>query len=67
MTSKMNAPRAEANKSIAEVEKTAVSLSGILTGYYCLVTVRQLTAWMAFMFNAVFRGIINIPKTVFNL
>jgi len=28
----MNAPRAEANKSIAEVEKTAVSLSGILTG-----------------------------------
>jgi len=26
----MNAPRAEANKSMAEVEKTAVSLSGIL-------------------------------------
>ena len=26
----MNAPKAEANKSMAEVEKTAVSLSGIL-------------------------------------
>jgi hypothetical protein len=26
----MNAPRAEANKSMADVEKTAVSLSGIL-------------------------------------
>jgi len=26
----MNAPRAEANKSMAEVENTAVSLSGIL-------------------------------------
>jgi hypothetical protein len=31
MTNRMNAPRAEANKSMAEVEKTAVSLSGILT------------------------------------
>jgi hypothetical protein len=29
----MNAPRAEANKSMAEVEKTAVSLSGILKGF----------------------------------
>jgi len=26
----MNAPRAEANKSMADVEKTAVSLSGVL-------------------------------------
>jgi hypothetical protein len=26
----MNAPRAEANKSMAEVENTAVSLSGVL-------------------------------------
>jgi len=32
MTSNMNAPRAEANKSIADVENTAMSLSGILTG-----------------------------------
>jgi hypothetical protein len=29
----MNAPRAEANKSMAEVEKTVVSLSGILKNF----------------------------------
>lgn len=36
----MNAPSAEANKSIADVEKTAMSLSGILTDYYRVVIVR---------------------------
>ena len=39
MTSKMNAPSAEANKSIAEVENTAVSLSGILTFIYGFIIV----------------------------
>ena len=35
----MNAPRAEANKSMAEVEKTVVSLSGVLKSriYFYLV------------------------------
>ena len=35
----MNAPKADANKSIADVEKTAMSLSGILTGQVLLVPV----------------------------
>jgi hypothetical protein len=48
----MNAPRAEANRSIAEVENTAVSLSGILKDlgvYHCLP---ELTSRMMIMFNA---------------
>lgn len=38
MTNKMNAPSADANKSIADVEKTAVSLSGILTNSRYLIS-----------------------------
>lgn len=53
----MKAPSAEANKSIAEVEKTAVSLSGILTDFYTFVVVWLLTPVMTFMFNAGFRDI----------
>ena len=49
----MNAPRAEANKSIADVENTAVSLSGILTDFYTFIVVWLLTPVMTFMFNAV--------------
>jgi hypothetical protein len=54
----MNAPRAEANKSIAEVEKTAVSLSGILKGFSAVDHVKSdrllmLTSQIVFMFNAI--------------
>jgi len=48
----MNAPRADANKSMAEVEKTVVSLSGVLTSFYDLNNA-GLTALMPFMFNVV--------------
>ena len=52
----MKAPRAEANRSIADVEKTAVSLSGILTDFYTFVVVWLLTPVMTIMFNAVSRN-----------
>ena len=40
MTSRMNAPKAEANKSIAEVVKTEVSLFG-LRMYPCKLSKRR--------------------------
>jgi hypothetical protein len=48
----MNAPRADANKSMADVEKTAVSLSGVLKGMITYYRIKKLTVWTPILFNA---------------
>jgi tetratricopeptide (TPR) repeat protein len=67
MTSNMKAPRAEANRSMAEVENTAVSLSGILKGSGAYSCLPELTSRMMIMFNAclqIFRLLRSIGRMI---